>query len=169
MANNIVLSGFKQFQDKLKKLPQQVQKEVGEEVRDAGRQWERLAKQDAPKDMGRLSNEIRSVQKAVMTNEIVANIEYAHIMEWGSKRRVSVPPELSAYASTFRGQPKGTGAKKFIYAWCRRVGIPEERWYFVYRSIMQNGVKPKPFFFKQRKIVEPILLKRLKTIVNTEH
>lgn len=166
-ASRIQLKGFDQLARKMKQLPSQVEKEVDAEIKFAGREWESGAKRDAPKDQGRLVNEIRAVHKGKMHTEIVANNEYAHIMEWGSKSRVSVPPELAGYASLFRGYPKGKNPKKFIYEWCRRVGIPPERWWHVYRSIMRYGVRPKPFFFKQRSRVEPNLIKRLQTIINT--
>lgn len=133
----------------------------------AGGTWEQKAKQAAPKDQGRLVNEIRSVKRAQLKHEVVVNSEQAPWMEWGTKRRVRVPSDLTAYAATFKGKyTKGkVSAKKAIFEWCKRKGIDKKAWYSIYRSIMVNGVKPHPFFFIQRPAVQKQLLQDLRDVL----
>lgn len=88
-------------------------------------------------------------------------------MEWGTKTKASVPGWLSSYAQQFKGGVKGGDAKRHIYAWCKRVGVPEEKWFLVFVSIMQKGVKPRPFFFKQKAHVQKKLLSDLKILVDS--
>lgn len=165
MANGVTIRGFKEFQAKLAKLPKHLLEEVDAVVEDAAGLWEQRAKQDAPTDQGRLRQSIS--WKAIKTGqwEIVSPVEYSAWVEWGTKTRVRVPPELSAYAAQFKGGGSGKDAKKMIYEWCRRKGIPENLWYVIYRSIMIKGVYPHPYFFVQAPFVEKQLFADLKRIV----
>lgn len=166
----IKTSGFKEFQNKLKGLPKQLKHEVGGETYAAAKQWERLAKQAAPADQGRLRGAIRGEQTGPLSSHVVVNIDYAAYLEWGTKTKVQIPSELQSYASTFRGGGHGSGkAKEMIYAWMKRVGIPEERQWFVFISIIVNGIKPQPFFFIQRPIVERGFIQNVQRILNTPH
>lgn len=170
MPNNIILSGFKEFEQKLKNLPSVVQKEVDLEVKDAGVNWEQRAKRDAPADQGRLRGAILSASRGLMKVEIVANVSYAAYVEWGTKTKVKVPADIAGYASQFRGGGAGGGnAKEMIFAWMKRVGIPPERQWFVFISIVTKGISPHPFFFIQRAIVEKELFSAINSILNTPH
>ena len=166
---SIVLSGFEEFQGKLKGLPALMQREVGAEIQDASRRWESRAKQAAPVDQGRLRNSITSRKTGVMSAEVTVNSEDAPWLEWGTKTKVRVPSELQAYASQFRGKGSGRDAKKMIYEWCKRNGIPEEAWYPIYRSIMRFGINPHPFFFIQLPLIQVELRKNIPNILNTLH
>lgn len=103
--------------------------------------------------------------------EIFVGVEYAPIIEWGSKGRVQVPAELSTYASQFKGTPTGTWEQFLasILDWVKKKGITgvysvktrkrltgakygndaeDERVAFlIARSIYLHGVTAKPFFF----------------------
>jgi len=164
----VTLTGWKEFEDKLKRLPKQLQEEVGGEVEDAGRLWASLAKRDAPKDVGGLAGSITSVMAAGVA-EVTSPANYSAFIEWGTRGRVSVPAELQVYAAQFKGAGGVGKAKEFIYEWCRRKGIPKEAWYIIYRSIMTNGIRPHPFFFIQIPIVEKQLFANVQKILNTEH
>lgn len=168
--NTITLSGFKEFQDKLKNMNGILTREVDGVVKDAANVWEQRSKQDAPVDQGRLRNEIKSVHVKSMESQVVANAEHAPWVEWGTKTKVRVPAEIAQYAATFRGAGKGTGkAKEMIYAWMNRVGIPKERQWFIFISIIVKGINPHPFFFIQRPIVEKQFIGDIKDILNTPH
>lgn len=163
------LLGFEQFAAKIKALPKVLLAEVNNEIKDAGRSWEQGAKRMAPKDQGRLYGEIHATSTRPLTTEIVVNIDYAPYVEWGTKSKVRVPSDIADYAAQFKGKGTAGSARKFIYAWCKRKGIPEEAWFAIYRSIMINGIRPHPFFFVQRPRVEKELIQHIKTILNTEH
>jgi HK97 gp10 family phage protein len=169
VLNQIQLRGFREFRAKLKSLPREVKQEIGFEVQDAAANWEGRAKRDAPKDQGFLSNHITSRKTGEMNAQIVSGADYSAYMEWGTKLRVRVPANIASYAAQFRGPTGRTGAKKAIYEWMRRVGIPEERQWIVFISIIVNGVKPQPFFFIQRPIVEKEFISSVRNILNTEH
>lgn len=168
MPNRIKLQGFREFENKLKRLPKEVRGEITEEIKDAGRKWEQGAKRDAPRDQGRLAQSITSSSKELQT-EVFAGVDYAPYVEWGTKTKARVPSDISAYAAQFRGGKGGGDAKKMIYAWMNRVGVPKERQWIVFISIIVNGIKPHPFFFIQRPKVEADMIKNIKVILNTEH
>ncbi len=91
-------------------------------------------------------------------------------MEWGTKTKVKVPADIATYASQFRGGGSSGGNVKLkIFEWMKRVGIPPERQYFVFISIITKGISPHPFFFIQRPIVEKALFTGVNNILKTEH
>lgn len=170
MAVGIQLQGFKEFKNKLNRLPKEIKHEIGGETFFAAKNWERLSKQAAPVDQGRLRGSIKGSQIGELASQTTVNVEYAPYLEWGTKSKVSVPPELSAYAATFRGAGKGGGkAREMIYAWMNRVGIPTELQWVTFISIIVKGIKPHPFFFIQAPVVENEFLKNVRNILNTEH
>lgn len=168
MPTTITLSGFKEFEQKCKNLPAILLEELDGEVEDAARVWASLAKRDAPKDQGVLVGQISSTSVVNHTAESVSSSDHSAYLEWGTRTKVHVPAELQAYASQFRGA-KGGNAKEFIFAWCKRKGIPEQFWYVVYRSIMIKGINPHPYFFIQFPIVEKQFIGNCRKILNTEH
>lgn len=164
MASGVTLKGFGEFQDKLEKLPKELIEEADFLVKDAAALWEERAKQDAPVDQGRLRQQISSFKRDSGNWEIVSASDYSAFLEWGTKTKVRVPAELVSYAMQFKGITRPGGAKA-IYEWCRRVGIPQNVWVFVYLSIMRYGVTPHPFFFHQAPIVEKQLMDDLKQLI----
>ena len=168
MPSKIELKGFKEFQAKLKDAPKKLFSEVDGEVEDAANTWTGFAKRDAPKDMGFLARGIEPKKVKEMHYEVDSNAEYSAYVEWGTGTKVSVPSGLQSYASQFKGKGgSAEDAKKMIYAWMERVGIPKEKQWAVFISIMTNGTKPHPFFFIQRPIVEKELFKNVENILNT--
>lgn len=166
----ISLKGYKELQGRLKKVDATVKKEIGFEVQDAGNHWARRAKQDAPKDQGRLVNEITTRKTAPLTSETVSGAEHSPYLEWGTLTRVKVPAELAGYALQFKGGGKGDGsAKEKIYAWMKRVGVSKDRQYFVFIAIITKGIRPHPYFFIQRPIIEKDYLQNIKRILETPH
>lgn len=170
MPTTITLSGFKEFEQKCKNLPAILLEELDGEVEDGVRIWEQLAINAAPNDQGFLVGQIKADKQAVNHSASVSsNAEYSAFLEWGTRTKVNVPTELQAYASQFRGKKLGGNAKEFIYAWCKRKGIPEQFWYVIYRSIMIKGINPHPYFFIQSPVVEKQFIAGCRKILNTEH
>ena len=168
MPNAVTLTGWKEFEDKCKGLPAVLTKEIGLEVEASAQFWASGAKRDAPVDQGFLRGLITSKKTGPMTAEATSPAEYSAYMEWGTKTRVKVPSELQACAEEFRS--KGSiGAKKMIYAWMERVGIPKQFQFIVFLSIITKGIHPHPFFFVQMPKVEEYLKKNVQNILNTEH
>lgn len=170
MPNAISLSGFKEFENKLKSLPKVIEQEIGGEIQDAAQNWSQRAKQAAPVDQGRLRQEINPVRKTELTYEVVCNVDYAAYLEWGTKTKVRVPADIAGYAAQFRGGRSGGGnAKEMIYAWMKRVGIPEGMQWIVFINIIVNGINPHPFFFIQMPQVKKEFITNIQNILNTPH
>lgn len=170
MPTGIDLKGFKEFQKKLENLPHELEEEIDAEVADAGKLWEQRAKQDAPVDQGLLRSQIRFDKTKNLESQITSPVDYSAYIEWGTKSRASVPAEIASYAEQFRGG-KGNGgeAKKMIFAWMDRVGIPKEAQYPIFISIITKGIKPHPYFFIQQPIVEKELIGHIQSILKTPH
>lgn len=167
--NSITLTGWKEFADKAARLPKVLLREIDGECEDGARQWATLAKQDAPKDQGFLVGQISSLKVAQGHYETVSPAEYSAYVEWGTKTRVRVPAELQSYAAEFRGGKGQGNAKRMIFAWMNRVGVPKDKQWIVFYSIITKGIRPHPYFFPQKPIVEKSLIQNLKAIINTEH
>lgn len=170
MGNQISLKGFKEFEGKLRNLPKQVKAEIGLEAQDAALNWQERARKDAPVDQGLLRGMISTRKTGETEVQLTSNAEYSAYLEWGTKTRVRVPADIASYAATFKGGGKGGGKAKFmIYAWMNRVGVPKERQWIVFISIIVKGVKPHPFFFIQRPFVEKEYIEHIRNILKTEH
>lgn len=170
MSGLFTLNGFSQFADKLHELPSVLRKEVGEETFEAARHWADLSRRAAPKDQGRLVGSISASRTGELSSKMTCDVNYGAYMEWGTKKYVRVPGELAGYAATFRGGGAGgSKAKEMIYAWMKRVGIPKEFQWVTFIRIIVNGVRPHPFFFPPKPIVEKEFVNNVKKIINTEH
>lgn len=170
MPTTITLSGWSEFEKKLKTLPDTLQKEIGGEVEDAARLWAKGAKNDAPVDQGFLRGLISSAKIGPMVAEATSPAEYSAYLEWGTRSRVRVPSDLQAYALQFKAAGGvGGNPKFFIYAWCKRKGIPEKAWWPIFISLMVKGSRPHPYFFIQVPTVEKFLFTNVSNILKTEH
>jgi len=179
MPNVVTLTGFKEFEAKLKKMPDILKSEVSGEVKSAAEEWAKLAKDtlslpypNGAYDTGFLAGGIKTKHGTDkdMFSEVTSLMAYSAYMEWGTKDRVKVPPDLAAYAAQFKGVGGGKGlTKELIYAWAARKGIAKEFWWPIFISIVKKGVKPHPFFFIQKPKIEKILFAGVKKIVETEH
>lgn len=170
MPTSITLTGWDQFESKLRSMPEILQSEITGEVEEAARLWAANAKRAAPVDQGFLQNLISSHKTGVMEAETTSAAEYSAWIEWGTKTRVRVPGDMQEYAAQFKGGGSGAGnAKKMIFAWMERVGVPVQFRYPVFISIITKGIHPHPFFFIQVPLVQKQLDTNVQKILNTEH
>lgn len=156
---------------------------VADELAAGAQEWVSLAAKDAPKDTGQLTGEITVNTMGPFSKEIVANKIYAPFMEFGTKGKYLPIPGTEAIAARFKGF-KGTPGKmfQFILLWVRRKGIGGRfsvktrkrvgskinqfaedyavAWP-IFLSILKNGVNPHPFFFKQKEIVWPEMIRNI--------
>jgi hypothetical protein len=162
--------------------------EVKAEFEDAARIIKGEMQRDAPVDVGRLKNSVSIVPRNDLSVEIVAPVDYAPYMEWGTKSKAKVPPELQSYASQFRG-PTGISDTDPLIAlteWAKRKNIAD-KWgikgknkavrdrragWLVFRKIRKFGVKPHPFFFytpggqSRMEKAKKLVIDKLKNIAN---
>ena len=167
MAFTVEIKGLRELTAQFDKLPEKLQKETAAVLENGAKTWVGKAKRDAPKDMGRLAQGISYFKSGALAYTVVSSAEYSPYVEWGTKSKVQVPAEVAEYAAQFRGG-KGTGnAKEMIYLWMERVGIPKERQWIVFISIVVNGIKPHPFFFKQMQQVRQQVEQQITQVVNS--
>ena len=86
---------------------------------------------------------------------VIASTRYAAYIEFGTRKFASsyvssLPDDWQALAATTRG-PSGSGKFKdmvlSIMSWCKRKGIDEKAAYPIARSILINGIRPRPFLY----------------------
>lgn len=139
MPTTITLTGFKEFEAKLKAMPKILQEEIGGEVRYSGEYWAGLAKRDAPVDNGILVGLIDAKHDKPLESEVTSSAYYSPYVEWGTGSRAKIPMDLVAYAAQW---------------WTKKIHI---------------GQYPHPFFFIQVPLVEKQLFEKVKKILTTEH
>lgn len=102
----------------------------------------------APTAFGKLRQSIAVEKVSPLEQSVVANIDYAPFVEFGTGGKVSVPSEWQSVANEFKGQ-------KFSFAdmlerlqnWCRLKGIEEAAAYPILITILENGIEPQPFMY----------------------
>lgn len=129
--------GFKELAERIKRVPQSLQKEIGAEIQFSGERFAELARKDVAKDTGQLAGSIRPKRINETAVEVTAGKLYAPYVEWGTITKVQVPSELQAYAIQF----KGKGIRK------------------------TGGMLPRPFFFKQIPIVRKETIDHIENIL----
>lgn len=191
MSNfKIQLKGIERLLDRIQKAPMKIKLEISRELLAGAEDIVRNAIRDAPVDEGGLRRGISLEKKDDLNFKVVSAAEYSPFVEWGTRKKVSVPAELSSYAQTFKGA-KGSGTRaealKAITGWVRRKGIRfdssktfksgkkkgqkkkltiAETALIIFYSIMVNGVKPQPYFFKNYFEQAPIIVKRIEAVLN---
>lgn len=161
----ITIKGFDELKRKLGRIPDHIISEVDAEMDAEALAFVDRAQDAVPIDRGVIKNEITRDKKGVLNYEVVSGAEYSPWIEWGTRSRVKVPPALTAYAAQFSGPTGRTGAKKAIYDWCKRKGIPQPAWYPIFIKIMTVGITPHPFFFPQLPIARANLMKSVERVV----
>lgn len=108
-----------------------------------------MAKVNAPKNLGKLSQSIHKEKVTDLNYKIKVGLDYGVYVEFGTGRKASVPPELQKEASRFKGRKMGSFEEglKSIRDWCRSKGIEESAAYPIFMSILRNGIEPKPYLY----------------------
>lgn len=81
---------------------------------------------------------------------IVGNrADYAPYVEFGTGKKVIVPPEFSQLASRMQSRPTKSFKEglEAIKDWCKRLGIEVKNAYPIFMSILRTGVRPRPFLY----------------------
>ncbi len=121
------LIGFKEFEKKIAKAPEEIQRKGDRIIKFAGERFRELAIKSLAsgiltKTVGGagLSGSIHLVNPGMLKIEVVVGKKYGPFVEWGTITKVRVPSELASYAIQF----KGKGLRK------------------------NGGMIPRPYFFK---------------------
>jgi phage gpG-like protein len=131
----IELKGLQGVINELKKEGGRIAQDVDDELSAGMVMMERSAKRLAPVDTGRLRSSITASRVEFLTWELVAQVDYAAYVEFGTggKEFVKIPPGLESYAANFKG--KGI----------RKVNLPARPYFFpsvfAYNIEIAKGIK----------------------------
>lgn len=168
-----------------------LEKIVSNNMEQMAQEWVERAVIDAPADEGRLRNAITYIPRSPLSFEIVAQVYYAAYMEFGTRGNYRAIPGTEAIAQQFKGRAGGTFEEmlKAITEWVRRKGITgtysvktrrrtgnkarqakenQGAAWAIAVSILKNGVKAQPYFFKQKDIVWPAMIRRIERDLKRE-
>lgn len=190
MAEVLTFSISGDLLDRLKRAPALLVQEVSRELKDSADRITGGAQRDAPVDEGALRRGISNYKVSDTEYMITSAARHSPFIEWGTKRRVSVPAALQKYAQQFKGgQGNGGSVEEFLKAimgWVRRKGIRidsaakfksgqrkgknrqltiEQTAFIIFHFINIRGIKPQPFFFHNLTKEEPVLIKNINNVL----
>lgn len=186
---DINIIGINNFLERFKKAPQAIKQEVGRELKDGADRIAAGAIRDAPVDEGGLRRGISAAKDNELLYRVVSAAKYSPFIEWGTRRRVSVPGALASYAAGFKGRGEGSAEEfqKAILGWVRRKGIRfdsagkfksgkrkgnnkqltfEQTAMIIWLYLSFRGIKPQPFFFKNLDKERPIITGKVAAALN---
>lgn len=119
------------------------------EVEAAAREIELIAKKIAPANFGKLRQLIAAEKVNKLTWNVESNAPYAGYVEFGTGAKVVVPAEMQDLANSIRGKKSGNidEALASIKDWCHSKGIDERAAWPILMSILDEGLRPRPYMF----------------------
>lgn len=183
----VKLIGLDAYMTRLKAASGSLITSIDGEVEAASKMFVAGAKKDLRKgDRGKLRQSINYTKLAPMSYSVGVPVFYAPYVEFGTKKKVIVEPGFESEASAAKGLSQRGGQLKFIDTireWVKRKGLAriknsytgrsstkkkdlEMVTFLIARSILRNGINPKPFFFKQYSPVRNKLIARVKKILS---
>jgi HK97 gp10 family phage protein len=161
------LKGISEAINRLRAAAVNIEREIDAEIQAAMVKMEQTAVAKVPVDEGRLKGAVGWEKTGRLDYNLGAKMKYAAFVEFGSRLKVDVPSELRSWAAQFnleKGQ-QGPGQMKAIFAWCKRKGIPPNRAYWIYRSLMNKGQAPHPFMWPAYLAGRGPLVERVKNVM----
>lgn len=188
MARAITLKGFDAYAKRLKEAPSKLLREADEVANATAVAIEKRAKERAPHNLGNLRASINASFVNMGHYEVTASASYAAYVEFGTRKRAEVPPELASYAAQFKGKSTGDyyDFLNAILTWVqqkgisgrysvktqRRVGSAAQRAdediqtaEAIAFSILRHGIKAQPYLFPSVDDETPEFYKRLKKVL----
>lgn len=154
----------------IKKFGADAEKKINAETEAISLQIEGDAKRLAPKNFGKLAQSISHEKINPANYKITVNELYGAYMEFGTGKKVSVPPEFADMAKSFQG-PTGRSFEdgvRSIEEWLRKKGGDPSEAKWVLLKILGAGINPQPFLYpawvKGKKDYEENLNKLLKRL-----
>lgn len=132
------------------------------------------AKRKAPKNFSQLSTSIGTERVSNLKYTVFANAYHAPYIEFGTVKKVSVPPELTEVAAAVKGRASRgnfSSMVEAIYEWGTKKKIikkgDKNHAVNIARKIMINGIAPQPFLWPSFLEVRPKLISGLQTILKS--
>lgn len=189
----VSVKGLNDFKREFATASKDVKEVIGGEIQAAGADFTAGARRDAPVDQGALKGSISYYMDGDLSAVIVAQKFYAPFIEFGTKGKYKAIPGTEDIAAQFKGYKGGDFMEllRIIARWVKRKGISGRysvktrkrignkidrlaedyaaAWPIAL-SILRNGIKPHPYFFKQQETVWPKMItsieKKLKQKTN---
>ena len=119
------------------------------ETQSAANEMTAKAKKYAPKDQGGLAQEIQPQTIDELNYRVVSGADYSGYVEFGTGKRVAIPAEFTSLASKWKGKGKGNFKDGLgsIRRWCKLHGIDEDAAYPIFMSILDKGLRARPFMY----------------------
>ena len=144
----VKVKGIKDTLKDFSQFGKEAEKEVSEITIINANEITANAKIAAPGNIGKLHQNIYTVELDKLNYKVVVGVEYGAYVEFGTGRKVSVPKEFQDQADKFRNQ--GGSFEEGLQAirdWCRQKRIDEDAAYPIFISILNNGIEPQPFLY----------------------
>lgn len=170
---NIEVKGLDATIKRFEELSKSTQDDVQAALNDFGDRVEEMAKRLVAANSSDEGALLRSISKQYGDGNVMvkASARYAAYIEFGTRKYAasyvgSLPQDWASYAATFKGSAGGTFQEFLlsIIAWCKRKGIDDKAAYPIARSIMINGIRPKPFLYPSVNAELPQLVDDIKAI-----
>lgn len=125
------------------------QRQAAEEVQSAALDIHLTAIQIVPVNFAGLKDSIQPKKVNDLTWEVVATADYAGYVEFGTGSKVYVPKEMQDMANAIRGKKGGSidEALKSMKDWCHAKGIDERAAWPILMSILDEGLRPRPYLY----------------------
>jgi len=187
----VSIKGLEGFKREFATAAKQVKEIVSAEVQAAGAEFVSGARRDAPVDQGALKASISYYMDGDLSAVIVAQKFYAPFIEFGTKGKYTPIPGTENLAAQFKGYKGGDFMEllRMIVRWVNRKGITGRfsvktrkrlgskvdrlaedyaaAWPIAL-SILKNGIKPHPFFFKQMDVVWPKMVSNIEKFLKSQ-
>lgn len=165
--------GIETVMAKFKSYSMEVQSDIQAAINDWADRTARDAKQLVSANSSNEGMLLNSIHPDYGTGSasVVASAKYAAYIEFGTRKYAasyvgSLPADWSSYANTFKGKAGGSFKDMLlnIMKWCRSKGIDKKAAYPIARSILINGIRPRPFLYPSVNKNLPLLMQDIKAI-----
>ena len=163
MAN---VTGLKELIQDFKKLGIDIEQGSKIAVTTTALEAANIATKLAPAAFGKLRQSIGVEKEDEFTQSVVANINYAPMVEFGTGGKVDVPQEWQEFASQFKGRRLTNDEfLEQLRSWCRLKGIDESASYPIMITILREGLEPRPFMYPAYQKAKVEFPKRMKDVI----
>ena len=171
----VSISGIDGVKKALESLDVNIKKEVSNEINASALRIQNSAKRLAPVNFGQLRNGISLTRNNNYTFTVESKASYSPYVEFGTGGKVSVPADFQSYAMQFKGGKGGKFADMIaaLTLWVKRKGIGNGKnekniAFLIARSILQKGMRPQPFLIPAFEQEKPLLIKRIKELLDVK-
>lgn len=144
------VEGISKLIKQFEKFGEDVKLRADAELSDTADEIADIAKKNAPANLGKLKQGIQPLRgRNKLQWGVVAKEPYSGFVEFGTGIKVFVPAEMKDIANSIRNnKTDGPGtALDAIQDWCRQKGIDEQAAWPILMSILNEGLRPRPFLY----------------------